>query len=311
MFLYHDRIAGLPDGGPFLRDNVTVLHVLRCYGYALRLNFTAQRAGCSVAWPLENDHVGPVLQTVGRRLPQKAVGKGFPPLLRVKVRGDQGARRFVSSRYEIMEILLLVDSERLQQEVVKDEKRNLAQHLEPPLEGSGGPGRLQASHELGTRRHQNVGSLTNHFVSQGLGDMALAHPTGSDQQHVGRLSDEVARLKLRNDLPVEMGMAGEVEEIQGFSASEPRPLQALGQKVLLPPRHFVRDQGREEVFVGHLSLDRLPVAFFQGLQKTVEMQFLEHGGQFGGRIHAEISFVDGVSVLGEVSGRANRVVPFR
>lgn len=290
---------------------VTALRMLRCYSYAFCLFSGPKRAWRPVARPLQNDHIGPVPQPVGRRLSQKAVGEGLLPLLRMKVGGDQGGRRLVTGRHEIVEVLFLILGERFQQEVVDDEKGNLAQRLEPPLEGSGGPGRLQASRELGGSRHQNVVSLPNHLVPQGLGDMALSDPAGTDQKHVGRLPDEVPRLELGDDRPVEMGMAREVEEVQGLSAPEPRPSQALGQKVLLPSGHFVGDQKRQEVLVGQLPVDRLPVALFQGLQQTVETQFLQHGCQFGCGIHEQTSLRMGDDGGGGADVRAKRVFPFR
>ncbi len=216
-------------------------------------------------------------EPVRRRLSQKPVPERLLPFLRMEVGGDQRGRFLVPCRHQVVKVFLLSFGQRLQKIVVDDQKRHLAQQAEALFEGPGGPGRRQTPQKRPGSRHQDVVSLADGLMPQSLGDVALAHPARPHQKHVGRLPHEVSRRQLRDHGPVESGMPREVEGVEGLVRPEPGPPQPLGHEVLLPPRHFVGDQKRQEVLVGEFPLDRLPVSGLECVDQAVEPQFLEHG----------------------------------
>ena len=70
----------------------------------------------------------------------------------------------------------------LESEVVDDEQIKPRELGKIPLDGVGGPGRVELDEHLGHGGEQNIVAFADRTVPQGLGKMALAGPAGADVQ---------------------------------------------------------------------------------------------------------------------------------
>ena len=130
------------------------------------------------------DHpVGPVTDTVqgGRRL---RVGWGKPPPLgEVEIAGDDDGPPFIAIGDQVMEVLILGGPNRFKTKVVNDQKIGLGQGLETPIEGVGGPGGLEQPQQFTLGGKQDVVTLTDSAVAEGLSDMTFTDTGGTGDQH--------------------------------------------------------------------------------------------------------------------------------
>jgi hypothetical protein len=111
-------------------------------------------------------------------------------------------------------------------------------------------------------------------MPQGLGQMALAGAGRPHDQDRGLLGHEPAGGEIRDERVRGRRVGREVEAIQGLVGEHLGPAQALGELMLLAARHLVLDQERQEVGVGELSGDGLPVAGLQRVEDARQAQLL-------------------------------------
>lgn len=93
----------------------------------------------------------------------------------------------------------------------------------------------------------------------------------------------------------------EVEAFQGLLVAEVGTPQALVQFLLVAACDFVKDQQAEEVGVGQLAVDGLPVAGLQRIQDAGQPQLFEQGDEFWDGVHGVSSMQQCLWVAAEVA----------
>lgn len=229
-------------------------------------------------------------EAVQRSGAQEPVGEGIPPLAQVQVGGDERGGSLISFHNEVVEVFVVGGAEGLEAEVVDYQERNPGKGLKAPLVRSRGPGRLEASQELGRSGKENVMALLDDGMPQGLGEVTLSDPAGTNQKDVGRLGDEAGRGQFGEERPVGLRQEGKVEGVERFLGAEAGASETHRVFLLLAAGDFVLDHEGQELGVGEFAGNRLPVPGLEGVEDPGEAELLQQRGQFGHRVHGRNSF---------------------
>ena len=151
----------------------------------------------------------------GRRAEQLVL-EGLAPFLKIKIAGDDRRALFVALGHHVVEILILVERQRLEAEVVNDEQVHPGQLLELPIIAADRAGSLELLEHLGQCQENHVLSATDGTVSQGLGQMAFPCAAGAGNEDIGFFLQKPAGGHVQDEGPVNGRIEGEVEAFQGL-----------------------------------------------------------------------------------------------
>jgi len=230
---------------------------------------------------------------------QDAVWKRIEPFGDVEVRGHERAFALVALGDDIVEVLVLGTLEGLEAEVVDDQQIDRRQSGKEPVIAVCGPGGMQLGKHPGGGREQDVVAGTDRAVAQGLGNVTLAGAAGTDDDDADLLVHEPAGGQLEDEGAVDRGIKSEVKLLEGLLVAEVGPADGRSEAFLAPAGDLVLDDRGQEVHVGELLLDGLPVTGLDGVQDPGEAKLLEQGDELGHGVH-------GAHLLNAAAARRHR-----
>jgi len=198
-----------------------------------------------------------------------------------------------------VEVLVLGALEGLESEVVDDQEIDRGQSGQEPVVAVCGPGGMELGQHPGGAREQDVMAGADRAVAQGLGDVALAGAAGADDDDAHLLVHEPAGGQLEDEGAVDRGIKSEVKLLEGLLVAEVGPADGRSEAFLAPAGDLVLDDRGQEVHVGELLLDGLPVTGLDGVQDPGEAKLLEQGDELGHGVH-------GAHLLNAAAARRHR-----
>ena len=168
--------------------------------------------------------------------------------------------------------------------------------MEAALIGAHGASGLEAAEQLGLGGEEDIVSLADGTVAEGLGEMALAGAAGAGDEDVGRFLDEAAGGQFLDQGPVDAGVEVKIELLDGLLRAEAGAADAQAELFLLSSGDFVLDEQGEELRVRESGLDGLAVSGLDRIEDAGEPELLEQGGEFGHGVHGVSSHWIGVVV---------------
>jgi len=198
------------------------------------------------------------------------VPEGLGPLGVVAVTGDQDRSPLVALADDLVEVLGFLGSKRPEAEVIEDQEVRSKIDREPSLVGSIGPTAVEMREHLLDGGKEHVVAPTTGLLTEGLGEMALAHAAGSDDEDILFAFDPRSRRQIEDLLPVDRGVERPVEPFERLVARKRRPPKSEHELLLTSALDFVLEQPFQELHVRELVLDGLTVTHVESLQNPRE-----------------------------------------
>ena len=188
--------------------------------------------GAAEALAGDLDEVGVMAQPIQRRVGQEGLVEERGPLLEGAVGRDDDRAPFVPLRDDLVEILGGRRPDRRQAEVIEYEQVNSHDGRHAALVAAIGSAAVEPGQQLGCVCHQHVVAKAACLVGEGLGQVALAHASLSQQQDVLAGLDELAGGQVKDLLLVEPWVEAPVEVLQRLGDIEVASTKAQGQLLL-------------------------------------------------------------------------------
>lgn len=143
--------------------------------------------------------------------------------------------------------------------------------------------------------------LAGGAVAERLGQMRLAGAGGSGNQDRDALVDIAAGGEIMDVGSIQRRQPVEVEGLERLAHGEAGAGQPGAELLLVAPCHFVMQQHGQELGIGKLAVDGLPVTLFKGIEHAGQAQLLEGGVQFRTGVHGRLMDQQGLEVAAEAT----------
>ena len=137
----------------------------------------------------EDQTISIVPQAIQSRGAEEFVSReGLVPFLEGQIASDDGGLAFVSFCNEIMEIFIGRRAQRLQPEIVNDQKWHAGERREASIVSSVRAGGVEDGGELGGGVEQHIDAAAHGELAERLGEMAFAGAAGAGVEHWCKIS---------------------------------------------------------------------------------------------------------------------------
>ena len=191
---------------------------------------------------------------------QGRMAKQVGPLRGSPVPRDQHVADFIALVHDIVEVRRGRVDQGFQPTVVEHEQLRAQIKLETLGPGPIGPAPMEVlPHRVGVDE-EPIKRLSTRVMGAGLREGAFADPRGATDQDMAFLTEVVTARQVEHLLPVDAGVEAPREALQGFGGIQRRPSPPSRQLCLRPPFDLVFAPAFEQLDVGPLAVDGLPVA---------------------------------------------------
>lgn len=163
----------------------------------------------------------------------------FAPFLKGPVGGHEGGFSLVAAHDDLEEMFAGTVWQLLDAHVVDDEQVALEVAFHDALMGEVMAVGLKIIEDVKDGAVEDESSLLDEFVTDSLGEMAFADTWGPDKEDVLGPGEELAGGELVDLLPVDGGVEGKVEAVEGALFAEVGGLGAAADEALMADVEFI------------------------------------------------------------------------
>ena len=226
-----------------------------------------------------------VKEAVQDRVSERGVSHDFVPVIDGDLAGEQGAPASVAVVEHLQEIVAGRIVQGRKPPVVQDEQLSAGEPLEYPGPGSVPASEVQLVEEPGEAEVANTESVPARLMSEGTGEVGLARPGGTDEEHALTSADPLAVAEAKDQGAVHAAGLAEVQVLEGGLQME----ASLTHEALVPPVGPIRllplEQESETILEGELLDVGQRLLFLEGgahagkpeLVEELEGGVLKHG----------------------------------
>src|SRR5712691_343622 len=235
----------------------------------------------SIGFAFHNEVVRRVFESIDGTLCEKDVVEHCDPLRGVTVAGDDRRSTSGALKEELVDVLALLLSHRLEREVIEDEKVDrgerdhfcFARVIQSTL--SKPPQHVVAPCEA------HVVAVTASDVTESLGDEGLVHVDGPKHVDVLVCFEEAQAHELGEHALVEGDLRCLIPKLQPHRRVEPRLVGADVGGSVVAPRDLIGEHEQQEIIERHVLLVGEYHPIGQGLDDASKLQAFESGDQLG------------------------------
>lgn len=205
----------------------------------------------------DDEGMGVMSQAIQGGAGEQIIVKDFGPFLKGAITGDDDGGAFVAFADDLVQILGGLGGERIQAEIIQDEKlggEKLGQQAGVSPAGLGG---VQLFEQVMDWIGQHSKVAFEGFEAQAVGEVAFSGPTWAAQQDILVAGDKGAGSQILNEGAIDAWGSGEVKVSQRLEAIAAGLGQAHGQAPLVAPFQFIIEQQGQELDRAELPLGRL------------------------------------------------------
>src|SRR5208337_1855603 len=195
-----------------------------------------------------DDHLHPAMnQSVHGRRAHERIAEDRGPFGEITVGGNDRGSPLVAIADDLIQVGLVVLTQRGQPEVIQDQKLHRADLFQPTFAAAVSATRLHPGQKMAGSTGEYFVAPAAGFVPEGLSQMALAHSRGADEEHVLVFGNELAGSKLADGWFMDARIETEIKCLQGLVRLEAAAGEATTQLFEISPLYLIGEQHLQEL----------------------------------------------------------------